>query len=54
MLFLNKVLLEKNKGISLFRVPTPDKTNDENAKWMKDLIDIVKYCVKVESLIKRI
>ena len=43
----------KDKGISLFKVLTPDKTNDENIKWTKDLIDIIlKYCVKDQSLIK--
>ena len=23
----------KDKGISLFKIPTPDKTNDESIKW---------------------
>ena len=42
----------KDKGISLFKVPTPDKTNDESIKWTKDLIDIIlKYRVKDQSLI---
>ena len=44
----------KDKGISLFKVPTPDKTNDESIKWTKDLIDIIlKYRVKDQFLIKR-
>ena len=44
----------KDKGISLFKVPTPDKTNHESIKWTKDLIDIIlKYHVKDQSLIKR-
>ena len=44
----------KDKGISLFKVPTPDKTNDESIKWTKDLIDVtLKYRVKGQSLIKR-
>ena len=43
----------KHKGISLFKVLTPDKTNGENIKWAKDLVDIIlKYCVKDQSLIK--
>ena len=42
----------RDKGIILFNIP--DKTNDENIKWTKDLIDIIlKYCVKDQSLIKR-
>ena len=44
----------KDKGISLFKVSTLGKTNDESIKWTKDLIDIIlKYCVKDQSLIKR-
>ena len=40
--------------MSLFKVSTPDKTNDESIKWTKDLIDIIlKYRVKDQSLIKR-
>ena len=39
----------KYKAISLFKVSTPDKTND---KWTKYLIDIIlKYRVKDQSLI---
>ena len=37
----------KDKGITLFKVSTFDKTNDENIKWAKDLVDIIlKRCVK--------
>ena len=44
----------KYKGIILFKVPAPDKTNDERIKWTKNLIDIIlKYRVKDQSLIKR-
>ena len=44
----------KDKGISLFKVPTPDKSNSESIKWTKDLMDVIlKYRVKDESLIKR-
>ena len=39
------------KGISSFKVPTPDETNDESIKWTKDLTDIIlKYRVKDQSL----
>ena len=52
MLFLQYTSRE-DKGISLFKVLTPDKTNTKNIKWMKDLADItLKYRVKDESLIK--
>ena len=45
---------KKNKGSSLFKVPTPGKTNDESIQWTKDLIDIIlKYRAKDQSLIKR-
>ena len=45
----------KDKGISLSKVPTPDKTNDESIKWAKGLIDIIlQNCVKNQSLIKSI
>ena len=44
----------KDKGISLFKVRTPDKTNGEIIKWKKDLIDIIlKYRVKDQSMICR-
>ena len=44
----------KDKGISLFKVSTPDRTNDKSIKWTKDPIDIIlKYHVKDQSLIKR-
>ena len=43
------------KGISLFEVLAPDKTNDESIKWAKDLINIfLKYLVKDQSLLKRL
>ena len=52
MLFLEHTSREE-KGISLFKVLTPDKTNTENIKWKKDLADItLKHRVKDESLIK--
>ena len=42
----------KYKANSLFKVSTPDKTNDESIKWTKGLIDIIlKYRVKGQSLI---
>ena len=45
----------KDKGISLLKVPTPDKTNNESIKWTKDITDItLKYRLKDESLIRRI
>ena len=42
----------KYKGIILFKVPAPDKTNDERIKWTKNLIDIIlkyrsKLCFKM-------
>ena len=41
------------KGISSFKIPTPDETNDESIKWTKDLIDIIlKHRVKDQSLIR--
>ena len=52
--FLKCSTSRKVKGISLFEVPAPDKTNDESIKWTKDLINIfLKYLVKDHSLIKR-
>ena len=55
MLFQNAVFLSRNgKGISLFKILTPDKTNDESIKWTKYLIDIIlKHRVKGQSLMKR-
>ena len=45
----------KDKGFSLFKVPNPDKNNNQSFKWTKNLVDnTVKYLVKDESLIKRI
>ena len=41
------------KGISSFKIPIPDETNDESIKWTKDLIDIIlKHRVKDQSLIR--
>ena len=52
--FLKCSSSRKDKGISLFEVPAPDKTNDESIKWTKDLKNIfLKYLVKDQSLIKR-
>ena len=52
MLFLNVVILEEIEEL-VYKVPAPDKTNDENIKWTKDLINIIlKYCIKDQSLIK--
>ena len=45
---------KKDKRSSLFKVPTPGKTNNESIQWTKDLIDIIlKYRAKDQSLIKR-
>ena len=53
MLFLNVAPLEKIKKL-VYEVPAPDKTNNESIKWTKDLINIIlKYCVKHQSLVKR-
>ena len=42
----------KDKMISLFKVQTPDKSNDQSILWIKDLTNIIlKYSVK--DLIKR-
>ena len=44
----------KDKGISLLKVPSPDKANNESIKWTKDITDItLKYHLKDESLIRR-
>ena len=41
----------KDKGISLFKVTNPDKTNDEGIKCSKGLTDIIlKDRVKDQSL----
>ena len=51
--FLKCSTSRKDKGTNLFKVPTPDKTNDGNIRWAKDLIDIIlKYRGKDQYLIK--
>ena len=39
----------KDKGFNLFKVPNPDKNNNQSFKSTKNLVDnTVKYCVKMD------
>ena len=38
---------KKDKGSSLFKVPTPGKTNDESIQWTKDLIYYKRYYFEI-------